>query len=85
MHPTILLILFSQGLISNFVTSNKPTLTMCFGYQSTLKFFVTRSKMSCALSDVHKSKLEIIVLLHSTNIGRTYFYYILSPKSGNAF
>jgi hypothetical protein len=62
-------------LISNFVTSNKPTLTMCFGCRLTFKFFITRAKMSCALSNVHKSKLEIVVLLHSTDIGRTYFYY----------
>jgi hypothetical protein len=41
--------------------------------------------MSCALLDVHKSKLDVVVLLHSTNIGRTYFYFIFSTKLGNAF
>jgi hypothetical protein len=31
---------------------------MCFGCQSTFKFFIARAKMSCALLDVHKSKLH---------------------------
>jgi len=41
--------------------------------------------MSCAILDVHKSKLEIVALLHSNNIGRTYFYYIFPTKLGNTF
>jgi hypothetical protein len=36
--------------------------------------------MSCALLDVHKSKIDVVVLLHSINIGRTYFYSIFFHK-----
>ncbi len=75
-------IFFLKVSLATFVASNKPTLTMYFGCQSTLKFFIIREKMSCALSDVHKSKLEVVELLHFTNIGRTYFYSIFATKLG---
>jgi hypothetical protein len=50
---------------------------MCFGMQFSPKKFT-----SCALLDIHKSKL-VIVETHLSKIGKTYVCFVFSAKFGN--
>jgi len=61
------------------VASNKPRVT-CFGFQSNLKNFMTKTNTSCAPLDIHKSKL-VVAKLQSSNKGKTYVSLVFSTNS----
>ncbi len=63
-----------------FVVSNSP-IVICLRCQLDPEKLITRTKISCAPLDIHKSKF--VVDIQSPNFGKTYNYFIFFTNLGN--
>ncbi len=65
------------------IVSNNLIVT-CLGIQSNLKNWTINAKKSCALLDIHKSKL-VVADMHSIKTGKIYCCLVFSTKSIESF